>query len=143
MTAGDKAAGVLGDNGYVKNPSAFSLESVSTTPGGKMKVGNQTLNGKYMYTVDAEGKLTLGTRGGQSRMPHPTLVGGVDPKVQSAGIIEFRGGKIYSVDNASGHFKPGTDSMGAIKSHLDRIDGKSFHSDFAYRDFNGNKINCH
>jgi hypothetical protein len=108
-----------------------------------MKVGDKALNGKYMYAVSADGKLTLGTRNGQSRMPHPTLVGGVDPKVQSAGIIEFRGGKIYSVDNASGHFKPGANSMEAIKSHLDEINRNSFHSDFAYRDFNGNKIDCH
>ena len=34
-----------------------------------------------------------------------------NPQVQGAGIVEIRGGKIYRVDNASGHFQPGTESL--------------------------------
>ena len=39
-------------------------------------------------------------------MPHPTLVGGANPQVRAAGIVDIRGGRIYSADNTSGHFKP-------------------------------------
>ncbi|MEC7263577.1 MAG: hypothetical protein VXW38_07535 [Bacteroidota bacterium] len=45
------------------------------------------------------------------KAPHPTLIGGVDPVVKTAGIIEFRAGKIYKVDNVSGHFKPSAQSL--------------------------------
>jgi hypothetical protein len=36
---------------------------------------------------------------------------GADPTVKTAGIIEFRGGKIYKIDNISGHFKPSAQSL--------------------------------
>ena len=68
------------------------------------------MNGQYMYVVDTNGNIIIGSRAGQ-HMPHPTLVGGQNPSVQGAGIIDIRGGKIFSIDNASGHFKPDASSL--------------------------------
>lgn len=36
------------------------------------------MNGQYIYVVDMDGNIIIGTRGGQ-RMPNPTLVGGSNP----------------------------------------------------------------
>lgn len=61
------------------------------------------MNGQYMYVVDMDENIIIGTRGGQ-RMPHPTLVGGSSPQVRVAGMVEIRGEKIYSINNANRHF---------------------------------------
>ena len=53
--------------------------------------------------------MIIGDRNGNGRTPsktptpHPTLIGGKDPKVKMAGILDIRGGKIYSYDDRSGH----------------------------------------
>ena len=73
---------------------------------------------------DAGSQLTIGTRAKgdlifDGKAPHPTLIGGT-PRVQAAGMIEFRGGKIFSIDNLSGHFKPNTQSLGISESVINR-----------------------
>ena len=88
-----------------------------------------------MYVVDESGEIIIGTRSGQ-RMPHPTLVGGADPQVRAAGIVDIRGGRIYSVDNASGHFKPGAESLENAQNAFSQLPPGSFHKDFqGYRRF--------
>lgn len=67
------------------------------------------------YVIDMEGNIILGKRNGNGRegipTPHPTLIGGENPRVQMAGLVKIRGGKIISYDNQSGHFKPNIQSM--------------------------------
>ena len=132
----DEAAGVLVNGSYIKNPTARNL-SDSVTASGKVRVDGQLANGQYMYVVDPSGNIVIGTRGGQ-RMPHPTLIGGSNPQVQAAGIVDIRGGKIYSVDNASGHFKPGNGSLQNAESAFGGLPSNSFHTDFkGYVPFDG------
>ena len=40
---------------------------------------------------------------------------------KAAGMISFREGKIYSVDNNSGHYRPNIQSMGKVESALQKI----------------------
>ena len=140
MSEGDKLAGVLNNNGYIKNPTSIVFNDLQKTSGGRLKLDDKSLNGKYMYVIDTKDNFIIGTRNGSSRMPHPTLIGGINPEVKTAGIIEFRGGKIYSIDNASGHFKPKIDSLKNVQSHLENVDKKTFHKDFSFKDFDGNKV---
>jgi RHS repeat-associated protein len=136
MFPGDTAAGVLRDGSYQTNPTRMAFADLEVTPGGKLKHGGQLLNGQYMYVVDQNGQILLGTRSG-SRMPHPTLVGGVDPRVQAAGIMDIRGGKIHGIDTASGHFKPSAASLDAVERALSDVDRKVFAKNFAYKDHEG------
>ena len=87
------------------------------------------MSGQFMYVVDSEGNIIIGTRAGQ-RMPHPTLVGGKNPTVKGAGIVDIRGGRIYSVNNASGHFKPGSTSLEATRAAFEELPKKAFRKDF-------------
>ncbi|MDH3976667.1 MAG: hypothetical protein OEV42_20580 [Deltaproteobacteria bacterium] len=82
-----------------------------------------------MYVVDDAGNIVIGTRGGQ-RMPHPTLIGGSNPQVRAAGIVDIRGGRIYSVNNASGHYKPGVGSLDAAEEAFGQLPSSSFRTDF-------------
>lgn len=111
LQSADEAAGEVFKNGkYLENPTAVNAEGLHTNPSGTVALeqGTKPLNGSYMYTVDDAGsQLTIGTRAKgdlifDGKAPHPTLIGGT-PRVQAAGMIEFRGGKIFSIDNLSGH----------------------------------------
>lgn len=126
MHSADEAAGVLKNGVYSKNPTAQNLADIVTDTG---KIGSKKMSGKYMYVVDMDGNVIIGTRAGQ-RMPHPTLVGGANPQVQAAGIVDIRGGKIYSIDNASGHFKPSTESLNSAQQAFENISTDFFHKDF-------------
>lgn len=55
------------------------------------------------------------------RSPHPTLIGGKDPKVICAGMITFSKGKIVSVNNNSGHYKPNIKSMELVDNFLFKL----------------------
>jgi hypothetical protein len=59
------------------------------------------------------------------------LIGGADPKVKAAGIVEIRGGKIHSIDNASGHYKPGAACLSEAKGAFGKLNPKIF------KDFEG------
>ncbi|NNA70114.1 hypothetical protein [Pseudomonas gessardii] len=126
MQAADKTSGVLVNGQYIKNPTAKNMSDLLTDSG---RVGSKNTNGQFMYVIDQKGNLILGTRSGQ-KMPHPTLVGGENPQVLGAGLVEIRGGKIYSVDNASGHFKPGAGSLEAAKNTFSKIPEKYFSKEF-------------
>ena len=86
-----------------------------------------------MYVIDKDGNLIIGKRdpSGEFRMPHPTLIGGKDPKVLAAGTIEFSKGKIISVDNASGHFKPKASTLNTVEKTLrNKLPSTSFSKKF-------------
>lgn len=50
--------------------------------------------------------------------------------VRGAGIIDIRGGKIYSIDNASGHFKPDKISLSSVQYAFEKLPSAVFHRDF-------------
>lgn len=83
------------------------------------------MNGQYMYVIDMDDNIIIGTRSGQ-RMPHPTLVGGYNPCVQAVGIVEIRGGKIYSVNIESGYFKPSNDCLSIVERLFEELPDKLF-----------------
>ena len=109
---------MLDASGYVDNPTATALSRMlKATPSNRVVfrgLGKSNyLEGEFQFALN-DGRVVIGSRGG-ARMPHPTLVGGANPRVTGAGIVKFQRGKIVSVDNSSGHFKPGPESMAAIQ----------------------------
>ena len=76
------------------------------------------------YVLDTNGNIIMGKRANPNnskwRAPHPTLIGGKDPLVQCAGMITFKKGKILSVDNQSGHFRPNSKSMEKVDKALQK-----------------------
>jgi hypothetical protein len=65
-------------------------------------------------SIQANSSLQINIRA-NARMPHPTLIGGRNPEVLAAGMVEFRGGRLYSIDNASGHFRPSNESLALVQ----------------------------
>jgi RHS repeat-associated protein len=129
-----KAEVLTAQGNYVVNPTARKLLDMVTETG---KIGGKNMNGKYMYVIDKDGNIIFGTRGknidGETlRMPHPTLIGGKNPQAIAAGMIEIRAGKIYEVDNVSGHFKPGAEASKTIaeKVFKEQLPSSVFHKDF-------------
>lgn len=88
MFPDDEVAGVLQNGEYITNPTAHNINDYINE--GSNYLGSKNMNGQYMYVVDMDGNIIIGTRGGQ-RMPHPTLVGGSNPQVQATGMVEIRG----------------------------------------------------
>ena len=110
--------------GYFKNPSAISLREAIRNNRFYQRNGKKT-EGEFTYVMDEEGNIIFGKRenpnDGRKRAPHPTLIGGKDPQVQCAGIITFRDGKILSVDNQSGHYRPNIKSMAKVEAFLQKL----------------------
>ena len=61
--------------------------------------------------------------------PHPTLIGGKDPKVKMAGILYLENGKITGYDHKSGHYKPNIKSMDVAKKAFDKLPNYLFKGD--------------
>lgn len=57
-------------------------------------------------------------------------MGGSNPQVQTAGIVEIRGGKIYSINNASGHFKPSVENLGIAEDAFSNLPQNIFSQNF-------------
>ena len=121
-----RLGGVLVNGVYKLNPTARNIADLVSPTG---KIGSSRMNGQFMYVVDDSGNIIIGTRAGK-RMPHPTLIGGSNPTVQAAGIVEIRGGRIYSVNNASGHYKPGPGSLDVAERAFSNLPSGAFHKDF-------------
>ncbi len=103
--------------GYFKNPNAINLNDA--IQGNSVYLNGLRPNGPITYVMDTNGNIILGKRcnpnKSSQRAPHPTLIGGKDPEVQVAGMITFIKGKIYTVDNQSGHYRPNIRSMEKIE----------------------------
>ena len=119
--------------GYIKNPTAKTLDSIYD---GNYIVGpNYNIDVPYVITMD--GNVVIGRRNGFGRndgalpTPHPTLVGGLEPKVKMAGMLTIRKGKILSYDDRSGHFRPNNKSI--------KWADEAFKKYPKYEDFNGGK----
>ena len=129
----DIERGIYDEFGYGKNPTARNIEEYIC---GNYIIDKNT-NGIFTYVIDLKGKIIIGRRNGNGSSgdptPHPTLIGGKNPKVQMAGILEIRGGKIYSYDNKSGHFKPNIKSMEVADEIFSKLPAKLFHKRFKRR----------
>ena len=94
---------------YRRNELTFNLQDRIGSNGQILEMNStKGVHGERMFAIDKDGNVFIGKRdpNGDTRMPHPTLIGGKDPEVLSAGMIQFSKGRILSVNNASGHFKP-------------------------------------
>ncbi len=123
------------EGGYAKNPSAMPLNDALGTNG---RIGKGFDNGTFTYVVDGKGDVIIAKRMGEpggvpgraTGLPHPTLIGGKNPTVLAAGEVEIRGGKIYRVDNQSGHFQPARKAMSPSLKGFLRLPKTAFHPDF-------------
>ena len=99
------------DGKYDKNPTAKNI--LDAVNGEYLFSKDKTKN--YTYVIDLDGNIIIGERNGNGftgkATPHPTLIGGENPKVKMAGILHVENGKIVSYDHMSGHFKPNIKSM--------------------------------
>ena len=111
------------EHGYFKNPTATKLNDAAD--GNSVYLDGNKANGTYTYVMNQDGEIVFGKRSNPNdsskRAPHPTLIGGKDPQVQAAGMITLKNGKIYSVDNQSGHFRPNIQSMSKVESALQKL----------------------
>lgn len=126
------------EKGYFKNPTATTLEDA--VDGNSVFLGGNKANGQLTYVVNKDGEIIFGKRSNPNdsskRAPHPTLIGGKDPQVQAAGMITFKNGKIFSVNNNSGHYRPNIQSMGKVESALKKLYQKNpnlFHKNSKWR----------
>jgi hypothetical protein len=126
----DIAKGAIVDGKYVKNPTAQNLTDV-LTPGGR--VFDKSSTGRFVYVVDDSGNFIIGNRARSSEfpsgLPHPTLIGGADPKVLGAGELYLKGGKITWINDKSGHFQQ-ANSLNAAKSAIENLPKNVLHKGF-------------
>lgn len=101
------------ETGYSINPTAKTLDSIYD---GKYIYGrNASMTVPYVITT--KGEVIIGNRNGNGRSPnalptpHPTLIGGTDPKVRVAGMLTIKDGKILSYNHMSGHYRPNIKSL--------------------------------
>ncbi|MDO4501105.1 MAG: hypothetical protein Q4B60_07535 [Erysipelotrichaceae bacterium] len=110
------------DIGYIKNPTAKNL--LDSIVENRVYIDGKIANGKIMYVLDPDDNIVIAIRKnvlGEKKSPHPTLIGGKNPLVKCAGMMTFNNGKIVSVDNMSGHYKPNLKSLSSVKDKLEAI----------------------
>lgn len=130
MKARDREIGVFGPKGYISNPTTKSINEMIN---GRY-IGNKRLNGIFIYAITTKGEIVIGKRNGNGfdglPTPHPTLIGGRNPKVKIAGLLDIRGGKIFSYDHMSGHFKPNRKSMKEADEIFSKLPEYLFHKKY-------------
>lgn len=111
------------NTGYCKNPTATNLSEAIIGDG--VYIGEKRMHGKFPYILTEYGEVIFGKRVNPNnptkRAPHPTLIGGKNPLVKCAGMITFSKGKIVSIDNDSGHFKPNVKSMLFVNEYMNNL----------------------
>lgn len=112
--------------GYFKNPTATNIEK--SIQNDKIYINGHVAHGPRMYVLNKNGDMILGVRynpnDGSNKSPHPTLVGGKNPRVKCAGMVTFSKGKIIGINNMSGHFRPDIKSMGKVYGYLQKLQKK-------------------
>lgn len=109
--------------GYFSNPTATVLSDA--IEGDRIMFNGNRAENSLTYVMDMDGNIIFGKRCNPNdpskRAPHPTLIGGKDPQVQCAGIIKFYKGRIVSVDDRSGHFRPNNKSLEKVNAALQAL----------------------
>ena len=127
--------GTFHNGQYDVNPTA---QKPTDAINGNYINGKNYNNDNLPYVVDLSGNIIFGSRNGNGRLgaatPHPTLIGGSDPQVQVAGMLKIRGGKIYSYDYMSGHYKPNVKSMEAADKAFSKLSKNLFAKNFTRKD---------
>ncbi len=128
------------DKGYFKNPTATDIKEAHKDGKIRFKDGTE-VGDNAIYVLDEKGNLIIGYRKNPNnsgkRSPHPTLIGGKNPRVACAGIMRFRDGKILSVDQESGHFRPHEKSLRKVGKYLKDLckeHPELFHKDSPWRE---------
>ena len=113
--------GIFHDGHYDINPTAKFLKEMINGN----YIGNKHTNLDLPYVITTSGDIIVGRRNGNGskglQTPHPTLIGGKDPKVAMAGMLHIHGGKIFSYDSNSGHFKPNIKSMSVANEAFSKL----------------------
>lgn len=98
------------DNG--SGTGGVNLQSGKIRDANGNVISTDNVNGEgLMYVIDEFDNIHIGGRGGANSYPHPTLIGGTNPNVKSAGMIRFKDGRILEVNRNSGHFKPSSEAL--------------------------------
>ena len=126
----DIKKGAIVDGKYIKNPNAKLLKDVITPSG---RIFDKSRSGSYIYVIDEKGNFIISNRARSSQfpkgLPHPTLIGGKNPKVLGAGEVYLKAGKITWVNDKSGHFR-NPNSLNAAKEALEKMPKNVFHKKF-------------
>ena len=130
----DRQRGVYSEErGYDLNPTTVEARN-NIRDGVLVDHEGSPMDGAYTYAVREDGTLVIGKRNGNGRdgkaTPHPTLVGGRNPRVRIAGIVTMSKGKIVKYDNESGHFKPNILSMAEADRAFSELPTTAFHRNF-------------
>lgn len=110
----DIETGAFKDGEYLKNPTAQNIQEMIN---GDYIINKLYTNESLTYVITEDDQIIVGRRNGNGRgegkipTPHPSLIGGPNPKVKMAGMLHIEGGKIVSYDDRSGHFRPNKKSM--------------------------------
>ena len=110
----DIETGAFKDGKYLKNPTAQNIHNMIN---GEYIGSKSYTNDALTYVITKDNQIIVGKRNGNGRgkdsipTPHPSLIGGEDPKVRMAGILHIENGKIVKYDDRSGHYKPNKKSM--------------------------------
>ncbi|MCD8307134.1 MAG: hypothetical protein LUD51_02765, partial [Clostridia bacterium] len=109
--------------GYFKNPLAKNLEECIHN--GQVMMNGRRAFGAYTYVLDMDNNIIFGKRYNPNKdgwkAPHPTLIGGLNPEVQCAGMIYFYKGRILWFNGNSGHYKPSSNSLLKVEKVLDEL----------------------
>jgi hypothetical protein len=121
--------------GYTPNPTATELNSAIRN--NTVYLEGKKANGNFTYVINEKGQLIFGKRSNplnlNKRSPHPMLIGGKNPKVQCAGMIDIRNGKIYNINQNSGHYKPNERSMEVVEKILSSLPKQVFNRKSKWR----------
>lgn len=122
---------------YRRHPGAVDLTShvadaiERRTPAFTLRFPHET--GEVMYAITEDCRIVVAARSGHQRdLPHPTLIGGIDPLALGGGLVEFRDGRISRVlVHSSGHFRPsGFDATEVALALFNRLPPGVFHDEF-------------
>ena len=109
----------------------------------RMIIDGKRQDGSITYVLDENDTIIIRKRVNPNhpeknkRAPHTTLIGGKDPQVQCAGMITFHKGKIFSINNDSGHFRPDKKSLDKVDKALEKL--KNTHPRIFSKNYTGGK----
>lgn len=113
--------------GYFKNPTRTVISAETAHNNAFYLSGEERrkIDDWYEYVVDLSGRLIVDKRCNPNnpakRAPHPTLIGGMHPRVRYAGMMHFKDGKIDDFNGDSGHYRPAEESLNEVMRCVRRI----------------------